>query len=159
MIKRFIIISIVAALAIAAASASAKMPSPIQGTLVPETIRAKVGRTVSLTLELLTSKKFKAVELSVKLTDGVSLVEGKPVEQISNFAPGEKKKFVYRVRVQKAGEQRVTFSAKAKELGPHEAYGNVFIAVVNPKPVVDNSVTMTDSDGVKAVVTTGTEPK
>lgn len=132
----------------------AKVSSPIKGLFMPERVTAAVGKTVQLTLTLETSTLFSAVEVSIDLPRGIELVKGKRVFELLNFKPGEKKSFSYDVRVLQKGEKRIIVTAKAKNLGPNEAFGNAFSLVINPESVKDNSVVTTDSDGTRAVVKT-----
>lgn len=128
-IRRTLIIA--AALICVAAPASAKLKSPLQGVIVPAETRAKVGRTVPITLTITTAQPFKAVDVAIQLPSGVELVQGKPVEEIADFKPGEKKLFRYKVRVTQVGKQVVMVTARARHLDPHEGWGNTFVTVIN----------------------------
>ena len=128
------VLLIAATLLCVAAPASAKLESPIRGTITPLEIKAKIGRTVPITVVLTTKRAFKAIEVAIKLPPGVELVDGKPTEEIVDFAPGEKKIFLYTVRVTAPDEQVVMVTAKAKGLDPHEGWGNTFVTVINPAP-------------------------
>lgn len=130
----------------------AKTMGPIKGSLVPAKATAAVGETVALTLMFETTTPFKAVEVKIKLPPGVKLVKGSPVTEIANFKPGEKRELSYKVRVRKAGEQRIIATVNAKGLGPNEAFGNAFASVINPAPANDDTVVTTDSDGTKIIV-------
>ena len=123
-----------AAVLVAASPAFAKLESPIRGTIAPQAIAAKVGRTVQITVVLTTKRAFKAVEVAIELPPGVALEGGKPSDEILDFTPGNKKVFVYRVRVTKPGEQVVMVTARAKNLDPHEGWGNTFVTVINGNP-------------------------
>ena len=130
----------------------AKYPTPITGSFLPSVERAAVGKSVPLTLTLETVKPFKFVEVTIKLPKGLELTNGEKVREIADFQPGEKKIFHYTVRVKDKGEQKITVSARVKNLGEGEAWGNFFISVINPELVKSNTKIMTDSDGIKVIV-------
>lgn len=132
--------------------ALAKFGSPFKGTLLPEKAIAAVGKVVALTLTLETAEKFGAVEVSIKLPKGLELIKGEKVSRLVDFAPGEKKKFSYQVRVKEKGEQQVIVGVKAKDLSEGLGLGTAFVSFINPLPAKDNGTHTVDSDGTKAFV-------
>lgn len=132
--------------------ALAKFTSPFKGTLLPEKAKAEIGKVVVLTLRLETKEKFGEVEVSIKLPKGLELIKGEKVSRVVNFAPGEKKKFYYRVRVKEKGEQQVIIGVKIKGLSEGLGLGTTFVSLINPEPVKDNGTHTVDSDGTRAFV-------
>ena len=130
----------------------AKYQTPITGLLSPAVQKAAVGKSVPLALTLETVKPFKSVEVTIKLPKGLELTKGEKVLEIADFKPGEKKIFHYTVQMKEKGEQKITVSARVKNLSDSEAWGNSFVSVINPELVKSNTRIMTDSDGMKAIV-------
>lgn len=130
----------------------AKVPNPFVGTISPERISAKPGTTVPVKLVVETMSPFARVEVAARPAAGLKLVEGKSRVELVDFKPGEKKTFDYRVLVKDAGEQRFMVAVKALGLESGVAFGNAFIAMINPedKPT---GTEQTMPDGTKVFIT------
>ncbi len=132
--------------------AEAKFTSPFKATLLPEKANVDVGKAVTFTLTLRTTEKFDAVEVAIKLPKGLELIKGEKIWRLVNFAPGEKKKFSYRVRVKEKGEQQVIIGVKAKDLSEGLGMGTTFVSFINPEPVKTDGTHTVDSDGTRVFV-------
>lgn len=150
MFKRYILIVLFLFIA---QMVAAKPVGPVKGSISPEVVKVSVGKVVAFALTLETDIAFSELEVNLKLSNGVELVNGKSVTSLLDIKPHDKKILNYKVRVKEKGEQKVIVTARAKNLGPHENYGKTFITVINPLPE-KKPVIQTDSDGVRSNVTT-----
>jgi len=125
----------------------AKPINPIQGDFAPDRVIAEVGATVHFRLEVSTTEAFDGVAVRLKVPDGMTLVAGIADVEIANFAPGEKRVFEYRLRLDRPGEKQVWAEADVLGIAP-AILRKLFLSVVNPEDDGKSKATIRrDRDG------------
>lgn len=122
-----------AGLSLAPGPARPEVEAPLRGTLSPPRSTAVPGGAVALTLALRSSGPVDAVEVRLRLPEGMTLLAGPQRVELRGLVPGKERTVRWKVRVDRAGPQRIVVDAGV--MGLQDAIlRTAFSATVNGDP-------------------------